>query len=156
MFDVVDVWVHDVTTDHRHIRFHHDGEARTLDCDVIGGCDGFHGICRPSLPHGFLSLFDRSYPFGWLGILADVAPSNDELVYASHENGFALLTMRSSTVSRLYLQCAPDDDAALWSDDRIWSELHTRLADRAGFTLAEGKITQKGVTAMRSFVAEPM
>ncbi len=156
LFDVEDVSVHDVTTDKPHISFRKDGKTQTFVCDVIGGCDGFHGICRPSLPLDLLSLFDRSYPFGWLGILADVAPSNDELVYASHDNGFALLTMRSPTVSRLYLQCDPEEDVENWSDDRIWSELHTRLADREGFTLTEGKITQKGVTAMRSFVAEPM
>ncbi len=156
LFDVEDAAVHDVTSDRPRISFRHDGRDQTLDCDVIGGCDGFHGICRPSLPGHLLSVFDRSYPFGWLGILADVPPSSDELVYASHDRGFALLTMRSPSVSRLYLQCAPDEQIADWSDDRIWSELHRRLADTQGFSLAEGKITQKGVTAMRSFVAEPM
>ncbi|MCW3474489.1 4-hydroxybenzoate 3-monooxygenase [Limobrevibacterium gyesilva] len=156
LFEASDVSVHDVATATPSIRFRHDGRDHTLACDIIAGCDGFHGICRPSLPAGHLSVFDRGYPFGWLGILAEVAPSNDELVYASHDNGFALLTMRSPTVSRLYLQCAPDEDVGAWSDDRIWAELQTRLADRDGFVLKEGPITQKGVTAMRSFVVEPM
>ena len=134
--------------------FRHDGAEHSLACAIVAGCDGFHGICRPAVPE--LQVFDRSYPFGWLGILADAPPASDELVYASHDRGFALLTMPASPrVSRLYLQCAPDEDIAAWSDDRIWSELHTRLA-ADGFRLTEGKITQKGVTAMRSFVAEPM
>jgi p-hydroxybenzoate 3-monooxygenase len=113
-------------------------------------------MCRPALPAGFLSVFDRVYPFGWLGILADVAPSNDELVYSSHANGFSLLTMRSKKLSRLYLQCAPDENEENWSDDRIWGELQTRLADDAGFVLMTGPILQKGVTAMRSYVVEPL
>lgn len=156
-FEVSDVSVHDFQNGQPHIRFRtNDGRDERLDCDVIAACDGFHGISRGSLPPGTLTAYDKVYPFGWLGILADVAPSNDELVYANHANGFALLTMRSPTVSRLYLQCKPDEDAEAWSDDRIWSELQTRLSDRDGFTLKTGPITQKGVTAMRSFVVEPM
>jgi len=131
------------------------GEPVVLVCDFIAGCDGFHGVCRPSIPADRLRVFEREYPFGWLGILADVAPSSHELVYAYHDHGFALLSMRSPTVSRLYLQCAPDEDLAQWSDDRIWSELSVRLAAE-GFALATGPITQRAVTAMRSFVAEPM
>ncbi len=157
LFEVSDVSVHDFDSDAPSIRFRtKDGAAETLRCDIIAACDGFHGICRPSLPDGFLTEYDKIYPFGWLGILADVAPSLDELVYANHENGFALLSMRSPTVSRYYLQCAPDEDLSAWSDDRIWSELQTRLSDRDGFTVQTGKITQKGVTAMRSYVVEPM
>jgi p-hydroxybenzoate 3-monooxygenase len=156
LFETSDVAIHDYETDAPRITFRHDGRDQVLECDVIAGCDGFHGICRQTLPDGFIRDYDRIYPFGWLGILADVAPSHDELIYANHENGFALLTMRSSTVSRLYLQCAPDEDIDQWSDDRIWSELRVRLSDNEGFELKDGPITQKGVTAMRSFVAEPM
>jgi p-hydroxybenzoate 3-monooxygenase len=156
LFDTSDVAIHDWESDKPRITFRHGGIDQELECDIIAGCDGFHGICRPALPEGFITEYDRIYPFGWLGILADVAPSHDELVYANHPNGFALLTMRSATVSRLYIQCAPDEDINQWSDDRIWSELRTRLADNEGFELKDGPITQKGVTAMRSFVAEPM
>ena len=155
-FEAEAVGVHDLATDRPRIRFRHAGRDQELACDIIAGCDGFHGICRPALPDGHLHVFDRVYPFGWLGILAEVAPSNDELVYANHPNGFSLLTMRSPAISRLYLQCAPDEDANAWSDDRIWAELQTRLADDAGFVLKTGPILQKGVTAMRSFVVEPL
>jgi len=155
-FEVSDVSIHDIQTDTPSIRFTENGETKTLHCDIIAGCDGFHGICRPSLPAGFIRDFDRIYPFGWLGILAEVSPSSEELVYARHPNGFALLSMRSPTIGRFYLQCPPDENADTWSDDRIWSELHTRLADNEGFRLTEGPIIQKGVTAMRSYVAEPM
>ncbi len=155
-FEVTDVSVHGYETDTPQIRFSENGMETVLDCDFIAGCDGFHGICRPSLPAGFISDYDRIYPFGWLGILAEVSPSSEELVYARHANGFALLSMRSPTIGRFYLQCAPDEDANAWSDDRIWRELHTRLADNEGFVLTEGPIIQKGVTAMRSYVAEPM
>jgi p-hydroxybenzoate 3-monooxygenase len=155
-FEVSDVSVHGYDSDAPQIRFTEAGVERVLDCDFIAGCDGFHGICRPSLPAGFITDYDRIYPFGWLGILAEVAPSSEELVYARHANGFALLSMRSPTIGRFYLQCVPDEDADAWSDDRIWSELRTRLADDEGFRLIEGPIIQKGVTAMRSYVAEPM
>jgi p-hydroxybenzoate 3-monooxygenase len=138
------------------IRFRSDGEPHELTCDFIAGCDGFHGICRPSIPKGVLTMYDRVYPFGWLGILADVAPSCDELIYAYHARGFALLSMRSPTVSRLYIQCSPDEDILEWPDARIWEELHRRLATNDGWKLTEGPITQKGVTGMRSFVVEPM
>ena len=137
------------------IRYAHGGAEHRLDCDFIAGCDGFHGIARAAIPAGVLTTYERDYPFGWLGILAEAAPSSEELIYANHANGFALLSMRSPTIGRLYLQCAPDEDAAAWSDDRIWSELATRLASD-GFHLNQGPILQKGVTAMRSFVTEPM
>jgi p-hydroxybenzoate 3-monooxygenase len=156
LFETSDVAIHDWESDAPRITFRHDGRDQELHCDVIAGCDGFHGICRPALPEGFITEYDRIYPFGWLGILADVAPAHDELIYANHANGFALLSMRSPTVTRLYLQCAPDEDITEWSDDRIWAELKLRLSDDQGFELKEGPITQKGVTAMRSFVAEPM
>jgi len=151
-FEVADVSVADLTTERPVIRFTHDGADHELRCDVIAGCDGFHGICRPSVPDGALTEFDRTYPFGWLGILAEVAPSTDELIYARHERGFALHSMRSPTLSRFYLQCEPDADPADWPDERIWDELRVRL----DLDLAEGPIVDKGVTPMRSYVVEPM
>jgi p-hydroxybenzoate 3-monooxygenase len=126
-----------------------------LECDVIAGCDGFHGVCRASLPAGSFREFEREYPYGWLGILADVAPSIDELVYAHHERGFALLSLRSPTRSRYYLQCRPDEELAEWPDDRIWEELQRRTAVD-GWTLHDGPVLEKGVTGMRSYVCEPM
>jgi p-hydroxybenzoate 3-monooxygenase len=155
MFEVDDVSIHDLGSSEPQIRFSHDGDDYQLACDVIAGCDGFHGVCRPSIPGGVLSSFSREYPYGWLGILAEVAPSNDELVYAHHANGFALLSLRSPELSRLYLQCAPDEDLDGWPDDRIWAELQTRLGV-AGWTLSEGPVLEKIVTGMRSFVVEPM
>ena len=138
------------------IRFQRGGATETLECDFIAGCDGFHGICRPALPAGALKIYEREYPFGWLGILAKVPPASDELIYCYHERGFALASMRSPEISRLYLQCVRDEEIDDWSDDRIWTELRTRFATRDGFELRDGAILQKGVTPMRSFVAEPM
>jgi p-hydroxybenzoate 3-monooxygenase len=154
LFEVGDVSVHDLVGTAPKIRFRHGGRAHELACDFIGGCDGFHGVCRPSIPATVLTGYDREYPFGWVGILADAPPPDHELIYAYHERGFALYTMRSPTLARLYLQCAPDEDAENWPDARIWEELHLRLAGTR--PLAEGALLQKGVTAMRSFVAEPM
>jgi p-hydroxybenzoate 3-monooxygenase len=139
------------------IRFQRAGGAtETLECDFIAGCDGFHGICRPALPAGALKIYEREYPFGWLGILAKVPPASDELIYCYHERGFALASMRSPEISRLYLQCVRDEEIDDWSDDRIWAELRMRFATRDGFELRDGEILQRGVTPMRSFVAEPM
>jgi p-hydroxybenzoate 3-monooxygenase len=154
-FAVEDVSVHDLDTERPVVRYRHEGLEEELECDVVAGCDGFHGICRPSISAGVLSEFSREYAFGWLGILAAVAPSNDELVYAHHERGFALLSLRSPELSRLYIQCRPDEDLAEWPDDRIWEELQTRLGLH-GWTLSEGPVLEKGVTGMRSYVAEPM
>jgi len=154
-FDVDDVSLHDLESERPRIRYRHEGRDEELECEVVAGCDGFHGICRPSVPAGVLSEFSREYPFGWLGILAEVAPSSDELVYAHHERGFALLSLRSPELSRLYVQCRPDEDLSEWSDDRIWEELQLRLGID-GWTLAEGPIVEKGVTGMRSYVCEPM
>ncbi len=154
-FDVDDVSLHDLETERPRIRYRHEGRDEEIECEVIAGCDGFHGICRPSVPAGVLSEFSREYPFGWLGILAEVTPSSDELVYAHHERGFALLSLRSPELSRLYVQCRPDEDLVEWPDDRIWEELQLRLG-LAGWTLAEGPIVEKGVTGMRSYVCEPM
>jgi p-hydroxybenzoate 3-monooxygenase len=154
LFDVSDVTVHDIESQQPHVDFDHDGERYRVKCDVIAGCDGFHGICRPAIDQ-VLRTFSREYPFAWLGILADAAPSSEELVYAHHTNGFALLSLRSPTRSRLYLQCAPDEDLELWPDERIWAELAERTT-LDGWTLDTGPIVEKGVTGMRSFVAEPM
>ena len=154
-FEVDDVQLRDLESDRPRIAYRCDGESRELACDLVAGCDGFHGVSRASIPTGVVREFTREYPFGWLGILASVAPSSEELVYAHHERGFALLSMRSPDVSRLYLQCAPDEDLAEWPDERIWEELQTRLGVE-GWTLHEGEILEKGVTPMRSFVAEPM
>jgi p-hydroxybenzoate 3-monooxygenase len=155
LFEVEDVTLHELDTDRPRIRFRHDGADRELECDAIAGCDGFHGVCRPSIPPGVLRTFEREYPYAWLGILAAVAPSADELVYAHHDRGFALLSLRGPELSRLYLQCRPDEDLDEWPDERVWDELQQRVA-LEGRSLAEGPILEKGVTGMRSFVAEPM
>lgn len=154
LFEVDDVTVHDLKTNKPSIRFTHEGRSQEISCDFIAGCDGFHGICRPSIPNDVLTVFEREYPFGWLGILTESPPPDHELIYSNTDRGFALYTMRSSTVSRLYLQCDHDEDIKNWSDARIWDELHKRLGPSR--TLKEGKMLQKGITAMRSFVVEPM
>lgn len=156
IFEVKNVRIEAIDTTRPVIRFTKDGKAEEIACDFIGGCDGFHGVCRPSIPDGVLTFFERSYPFGWLGILAASPPPAHELIYAYHDRGFALFSMRSPSVSRLYLQCDPEEDIGLWPDERIWDELHARLGDARRARLAEGAVLQKGVTAMRSFVAEPM
>ena len=138
------------------ILYRHGGNNHEIGCDFIAGCDGFHGICRPAVPDNDLQIHERHYPFAWLGILAQVPPASQELIYTYHERGFALLSMRSPEVSRLYLQCAPEEDIHNWPDDRIWEELRTRMATREEFVLKDGPILQKGITPMRSFVTEPM
>jgi p-hydroxybenzoate 3-monooxygenase len=155
-FEVEDVSVHDLESAAPRIRCVKDGTAHEITCDIVAGCDGFHGLCRQAIPASRLRLYERVYPFGWLGILAAAAPSSHELVYSLHGNGFALFSMRSAQVTRLYLQCAPDEDLSQWSDERIWAELGTRLATDDGWRPNVGPIFQKGVTGMRSFVAEPM
>jgi p-hydroxybenzoate 3-monooxygenase len=156
MFEASDVSVHDIDTLHPEVRCRHDGSDHAIACDFIAGCDGFHGICRSSIPASVLRLYERVYPFAWLGILAQAAPSCPELVYSLHERGFALFSMRSLGVTRLYLQCAPDEDLTQWPDDRIWCELTTRLRSDDGWQPNAGAITQKSVTPMRSVVADPM
>jgi p-hydroxybenzoate 3-monooxygenase len=155
VFEAQDASVHDFAGGRPRIRYRHNDATHEIECDIIAGCDGFHGVCRASIQTDLLRVFEREYPFGWLGILVEAPPSTEENVYVSHERGFALLAMRSPALSRLYLQCAPDEDLSAWSDDRIWAELQTR-AGRDGFALAEGPILQRGITPMRSFVAEPM
>jgi p-hydroxybenzoate 3-monooxygenase len=156
LFEVTGVGVEALDSTRPRVRFCNDGREQELECDFVAGCDGFHGICRPSIPTSHLSIYERIYPFAWLGILANAAPASDELVYSLHQRGFALFSMRSPQVTRLYLQCAPEEDIAQWPDERIWSELGARLQTADGWRPNEGPITQKGVTPMRSFVAEPM
>jgi len=154
-FEVDDVEISEVDSDFPLIRFGHDDDEIELRCDFIAGCDGFHGVCRDSIPAGVLTAFEREYPFAWLGILAAAAPSNEELIYAHHERGFALHSMRSPEVTRLYLQVRPDENLDEWPDDRIWEELRLRLR-LEGWTLNTGEVLEKGITGMRSFVVEPM
>jgi p-hydroxybenzoate 3-monooxygenase len=156
IFEAANVSVHDFDAATPSVRFHAAGKDEVLHCDFIAGCDGFHGICRPSLPAGVLTEFDREYPFSWLGILAQAPPSSDELVYCYHERGFALLTMRTREVSRLYLQVPHDEDINNWPDDRIWSELRKRTEAEGDWKLNEGAIFQKNIAGMRSYVVEPM
>jgi p-hydroxybenzoate 3-monooxygenase len=155
LFEAEAVSVSDIESDRPRVSFAHEAGTGELECDVVAGCDGFHGVCRQAIPAGVLSTFEREYPFGWLGILAEVEPSMDELVYAHHERGFALLSLRSPTLSRYYVQVAHDEDVSGWPDERVWEELQLRTA-LAGWTLREGPVLEKGVTGMRSFVAEPM
>jgi p-hydroxybenzoate 3-monooxygenase len=155
-FDSSDVGVDSVDTESPRLRFVHAGEQFEITSAFIAGCDGFHGVCRPSIPSPYINVYEREYPFAWLGILAQAPPASDELVYSLSERGFALFSMRSAAVTRLYLQCAPDEDVNDWSDDRIWSELIARLRTDDGWQPHVGTIVQKGVTPMRSFVAEPM
>ncbi len=155
-FSASGVNVSAITADHPVLSYTDEaGTAHELSCDVIAGCDGFHGVCRPLIPD--ISVYERAYPYAWLGILADAAPSAEELIYARHPEGFALYSMRSHAVSRLYLQVPPDEPVANWPDDRIWAELNKRFAVAGSdWSVSEGKITDKSVTAMRSFVAGPM
>ncbi len=154
-FEAEAVTVHDFDSTTPKIRFHDHGEPSEVVCDFIAGCDGFHGVCRPSIEKA-LTIYERVFPFAWLGILAAAPPSSEELIYCYHDRGFALHSMRTPEITRLYLQCAPEEDLAQWPDARIWQELQTRLTTRDGRRLTEGAILQKGVTGMRSFVAEPM
>ncbi|MDQ4025994.1 MAG: 4-hydroxybenzoate 3-monooxygenase [Actinomycetota bacterium] len=154
-FEVSDVAVHDLDGERPRITYVHGGEQHEVECDVVAGCDGFHGVCRRSIPAGHLTEYDHVYDFGWLGILAEAGPSTDELIYAWHEHGFALYSMRSPRISRLYLQVPGGADIEDWPDERIWEELQLRLA-ADGFRVNEGPIVEKGITPMRSYVCEPM
>jgi p-hydroxybenzoate 3-monooxygenase len=156
LYGVEDVSLHDLESGRPSIRFTHDGRQEVIDCEFVAGCDGFHGVSRPSIPTGVLREFESVYPFCWLGILAEVAPSTDELIYAQHERGFALHSLRSPTVSRLYVQVPADAHLDNWPDDRVWDELHVRLARDDGWTLAEGPVIERSIAPLRSFVAEPM
>ncbi|WP_036553013.1 4-hydroxybenzoate 3-monooxygenase [Nisaea denitrificans] len=156
LFEAENVQLHDIESDSPSVRFTRHGEDVVLTCDFIAGCDGFHGVSRQTIPQDRLKLFEKVYPFAWLGLLAEAAPAQDELIYSYHQNGFALFSMRSPEVTRLYLQCHPEENLDEWPDERVWSELHIRLESGDGFRLNEGKILRKDVTPMRSFVCETM
>jgi p-hydroxybenzoate 3-monooxygenase len=156
LFEVSDVAVTGADATHPEVSVTHQSRRLAVQADFVAGCDGFHGVCRDAIPAGVLSFFDRQYPFGWLGVLADVAPSSVELIYASSNRGFALHSMRSPGVSRFYLQVAPQEQIGAWPDERIWAELRARLETVPGWSLAAGPVLEKGITPMRSFVTEPM
>jgi p-hydroxybenzoate 3-monooxygenase len=156
LFEAEALAVEGAESDRPRVRFRHEGREDVLECDYVVGCDGFWGVARQAFPAEVSRVFERSYPYAWLGVLADVAPSQDELVYARHDRGFALLSMRSPSVSRLYLQVPAGTDAEQWSDERIWDELERRLETDDDWALHRGPITQKSVTPMRSYVHEPM
>ena len=156
IFEAADVRIQGLDEQTPSIHFENEGKTHELSCDFIAGCDGFHGVCRPSIPEGVITAYEQIYPFGWLGILAQAAPSSEELIYAHHERGFALHSMRSPEISRLYLQCSPNENLSEWPDERIWAELQRRFELSKHWRLTEGPILQKSVTGMRSFVTEPM
>lgn len=149
------VAIEDIDSDRPKVRYESEGVIHEVTADIIAGCDGFHGASRQAMPADVLKTYEMVYPFGWLGVLAEAPPSKDVALFSHHENGFALLSMRSPSISRLYLQCAPDEDLSKWSDDRIWDELDVRLG-APGWTLERGEILQKEVTPLRSFFSEPM
>jgi p-hydroxybenzoate 3-monooxygenase len=156
LFEAEDVVLHDIVADRPRVSFRHNGESHEIECDYIAGCDGFHGVCRPSIPDRAIRGFERTYPFAWLGILVEAPVSTDELIYAYHERGFALHSMRSPTLCRLYVQCPATDRIEDWSAHRIWSELQARLESRDGPPLNEGPILEQSIAQMRGIVFEPM
>jgi len=155
-YEAIDVSLHDFAGSKPRVTYRLDGREREIECDFIAGCDGFHGICRKSVPPASISTFERVYPFGWLGLLADTPPVSDELIYIRHDAGFALCSMRSHTRSRYYLQCSLADEIEAWPDERFWSELRLRLDDQAKAQLVTGPSIEKSIAPLRSFVAEPM
>lgn len=146
----------ELDTERPTLSYSKDGRTHTISADFVAGCDGFHGVCRSQIPTDQIRLYERTYPFAWLGILADVPPVNHELVYSRHDRGFALYSMRSPDVSRNYIQCQPDEDLDAWPDERVWQELQIRLGPDHGHELNPGPVLEKSVTPMRSFIAEPM
>ena len=156
LFEVKNAALYDLDSPAPKVRFHREGKVHEIEAQFVAGCDGFHGVSRPSIPSRHRQEFARSYPFGWFGILVEAPPSTAELIYAHHERGFALVSTRSPQIQRLYFQCDPQDDLKAWPDARIWDELHARLANAEGWKLDEGRIFQRGIIAMRSFVVEPM
>ena len=156
IFEAQNVEILGIHTEKPKVRFSQAGDQHELECDWIAGCDGFYGVSRNSIPDSEIRSFSREYPFAWLGILVEAPPSSDELIYANHENGFALHSMRSKERTRNYIQCDPRDKIEDWSEDRIWEELHSRLETIPGWKLLEGKILEKGITPMRSYVCETM
>ena len=156
LFEAEAVGLHDLESQKPTIRYRKDGEDHELRCDFVAGCDGYHGVCRPSIPEGARTEYERKYPFGWFGILAEAPRSSEELIYTLHERGFALISTRSPEIQRMYFQCDPEDDAENWSDEQIWEELQTRTETHDGWALNEGPIVEKGIVGMRSFIVEPM
>jgi p-hydroxybenzoate 3-monooxygenase len=156
LFETSQVAIEGIDGERPALSFEHEGRAQRIEADFVIGCDGFHGVSRPMIPAALRQDYQRVYPFGWFGILVESAPSSEELIYARHERGFALVSTRSPSVQRLYFQCDPHDHVDNWSDDRIWAELHARLESDDGWKLKEGKIFQKGIIGMRSFVCAPM
>ena len=156
LFEAEAVSLHDLESQKPTIRYRKDGEDHELRCDFVAGCDGYHGVCRPSIPEGARTEYERKYPFGWFGILAEAPRSSEELIYNLHERGFALISTRSPEIQRMYFQCDPEDDAENWSDEQIWEELQTRTETHDGWALNEGPIVEKGIVGMRSFIVEPM
>jgi p-hydroxybenzoate 3-monooxygenase len=156
LFEAEAVSLHDLESQKPTIRYRKDGEDHELRCDFVAGCDGYHGVCRPSIPEGARTEYERKYPFGWFGILAEAPRSSEELIYTLHERGFALISTRSPEIQRMYFQCDPEDDAENWSDEQIWEELQTRTETHGGWALNEGPIVEKGIVGMRSFIVEPM
>jgi p-hydroxybenzoate 3-monooxygenase len=156
LFEVGEVELHGVDTSTPAVSFRHAGESRRIEADFVIGCDGYHGVTRPAMPAAGRQDYQRTYGFGWFGILVESAPSSEELIYARHERGFALVSTRTPAVQRLYFQCDPADHVDNWSDDRIWAELHARLENNDGWKINEGRIFQKNIIGMRSFVSTPM
>ncbi|KPB27394.1 MULTISPECIES: 4-hydroxybenzoate 3-monooxygenase [Pseudomonas] len=156
IYDAADVKAHDLKSDSPYLTFVKDGETVRLDCDYIAGCDGFHGVSRQSIPADALKVFERVYPFGWLGVLADTPPVNEELVYANHPRGFALCSMRSAIRTRYYVQVSADEKVEDWSDERFWDELKSRLPEQLAERLVTGPSIEKSIAPLRSFVVEPM
>ncbi len=156
VYEAKEVSVHDFDGERPRVRYFKNGEKHEIECDFIAGCDGFHGVCRASVPKGAIANFERVYPFGWLGLLSDTPPVSEELIYANTERGFALCSMRSHTRSRYYLQCALTEKVEDWSDDRFWEELRRRLDPQAVAALVTGPSIEKSIAPLRSFVAEPM
>ncbi|RFU12316.1 4-hydroxybenzoate 3-monooxygenase [Rhodobacteraceae bacterium W635] len=156
IFNVEDVTIHDADTDAPHVTFSVDGQARRIDCDYIAGCDGFHGVSRQTIPDSVRREYEKVYPFGWLGILSETPPVNEELIYASSERGFALCSMRNAALSRYYIQCSLSDSVEDWSDDAFWDELRRRIPEEAADSLVTGPSIEKSIAPLRSFVTEPM
>ena len=156
LFEAEAVSLHDLESQKPTIRYRKDNEDHELRCDFVAGCDGYHGVCRSSIPDGARTEYERKYPFGWFGILAEAPRSSEELIYTLHERGFALISTRSPEIQRMYFQCDPEDDAENWSDEQIWEELQTRTETHDGWALNEGPIFEKGIVGMRSFIVEPM
>ncbi|WP_413043801.1 4-hydroxybenzoate 3-monooxygenase [Pseudomonas sp. YJ42] len=155
-YEASDVQLHDLKSDAPYVTFTHNGEQLRLDCDYVAGCDGFHGVSRKTIPSYALEIFERVYPFGWLGLLSDTPPVHEELIYANHERGFALCSMRSTTRSRYYLQIGLDEHVKDWSDERFWKELKCRLPEDIAAQLVTGPSLEKSIAPLRSFVTEPM